>query len=200
MNGSNVLDVSSLPRYAFGARSLPIWAGWGAIAAELTLESVLFFVYFYFRDRADVWPPEAIGAGPTIAASVATLAAVLALLPMQVASRAASAHDLARVKTSLVVATVILLGFEVALFTTLVRLDFTIRDHAYGSVVIALCSFIGTQALAALVWTALGAIRIHVRRTAEELMDVHASTHHVWALVFVWMTAYAILFFDAARA
>ena len=51
------LDVSPLPDYAFGHRSLLWWATLSMIAIESTMFALLAMSYIYLKGRVVQWPP-----------------------------------------------------------------------------------------------------------------------------------------------
>ncbi len=51
-----VLDVSALPTYAFGHRSLMWWGTMGMIFIESTVFVLAIVAYFYLRERSYNWP------------------------------------------------------------------------------------------------------------------------------------------------
>lgn len=64
------LDVSALPSYAFGHRSLMWWGTFGLIAIEGTIFAIAIGAYLYLRSQADSWPsahrrPTCCGGRPT---------------------------------------------------------------------------------------------------------------------------------------
>ena len=52
-----VLDVSSLPSFGFGHRSIMWWATLGLVAIESTVFALTVVAYFYLRSQGDRWPP-----------------------------------------------------------------------------------------------------------------------------------------------
>src|SRR3954467_4974509 len=51
-----ILDVSQLPSFAFGARGLMWWGTMGVIAIEGTVFALAIMAYFYLRANSDEWP------------------------------------------------------------------------------------------------------------------------------------------------
>ena len=56
MTVRSTLDVSHLPTYAFGQRSLMWWGTAGMIVIEGTLFAIGLVTYFYLRGLAQHWP------------------------------------------------------------------------------------------------------------------------------------------------
>ena len=57
MKERSVIDVSHLPGYAFGHRSLMWWGTMGMIVIEGFMFAVLIAAYFYLRSHLPHWPP-----------------------------------------------------------------------------------------------------------------------------------------------
>ena len=53
---ARVVDVSDIPSYGFGHRSLMWWGTAGMIVIEGTLFAIALVTYFYLRGLAQSWP------------------------------------------------------------------------------------------------------------------------------------------------
>ena len=63
----DALDVSNLPSYGFGTRSLMWWGTVGMCAIEGMAFGFMILIYFYLRSLSDTWP--AGGAAPGAASA-----------------------------------------------------------------------------------------------------------------------------------
>ena len=128
------LDVSALPRVAFGHRNTT----WLANVFYMTIEGMMFALmfasYFYLRTRSTEWPPGHLP--PALTFGAANLAVfVLSLIPARWVQKVAPLGDRRRVRTGLA----ILSAF--ALLATAIRVfEFTTlncrwTDDAYSSTV-----------------------------------------------------------------
>src|SRR4029453_7368339 len=117
MSSRPVIDVSPLPKFAFGHKGLVWWGTVGFMVIEGSMFVMALIVYFYLRLKVEEWPPNV--ANPGI--SFATMNLVLILLsciPNALAKKAAESFNLSAVRLWLVVLTVIgvaaviLRGFE----------------------------------------------------------------------------------------
>ena len=82
------LDVSDLPTYAYGHRSLMWWGTVGIMLIEGTVFAIAIAAYFYIRTRVEYWPPSA--ASPNLFwSNLNTLILLLSLAPNQWAKKAA---------------------------------------------------------------------------------------------------------------
>src|SRR5215213_4933126 len=109
------LDVSDLPGYAFGPRTLMWWATLGMIVIEGPVFAVLIGTYFYFRGREANWPP---GVDPPLLrwGLVNTALLLLSLLPNIWYKRAAEREDLKPVRTGLLISIAFAVAFVVVRF------------------------------------------------------------------------------------
>lgn len=134
MRPSPTIDVSSLPKIAFGPKSLIWWGTTGLLAIEATAFVLLFAVYFYLRGRVPEWPPGVLP--PDL--RWGTLNLVLFLVsaaPNYLTQRAAKRFDLRRARLWLTVTTVLgwsTIAVRVLEFTTL---NVAWNTNAYGSIV-----------------------------------------------------------------
>src|SRR5437588_11915865 len=57
MKQTSVVDVSDLPSYAFGHRSVLWWGSLGFVITEATAFALAVTGYFYLRHISPTWPP-----------------------------------------------------------------------------------------------------------------------------------------------
>jgi len=194
MTARRELDVSGLPSYAFGHRSLMWWGTFGLIAIESTLFALGIGAYLYLRSQSDQWP---LGAPPPdlLWGSANTLILLASLWPNHKAKRAAEACDLRRTRVWLLVCLMfsvvflVLRGFEFAALNT--RWD----SNAYGSVV----------------WTLLGLHTVHLLTDTydtavldvllftgpvegQRFADVSENAMYWYFVVFSWLPIYAVIY------
>jgi len=130
----DALDVSGIPSYGFGHRSLMWWGTAAFMAIEGSAFAFMVAVYFYLRTVSESWPHGA----PLPDVVWGTVNAVLILLsavPNWWLDRKAIDHDLRAVRIGLAIICVfgtLLLAVRAMEFT---RLNVYPTDSAYGSVV-----------------------------------------------------------------
>src|SRR3954466_6000142 len=95
MNARTTLDVSRLPTYAYGQRSLMWWGTAGMVVIEGTLFAIALVAYFYLRGIAREWP---LSAPPPdlLYGTLIPVLLVLSGIPNQMAVKVAKQEDLAR--------------------------------------------------------------------------------------------------------
>src|SRR3954466_1869811 len=133
MNARTTLDVSRLPTYAYGQRSLMWWGTAGMVVIEGTLFAIALVAYFYLRGIAREWP---LSAPPPdlLYGTLNTVLLVLSGIPNQMAVKVAKHEDLARVRFWMLVcllfaaATLVVRAYE---FTAL---NTHWSRNAYGSI------------------------------------------------------------------
>ena len=128
------VDVSRLPTFAFGQRSILWWATLGMIAIEGTAFALTIAAYIYLKWRVPDWPPGV--APPELTWGTATtILFLLSAIPNQLAKRAAERLDTGPTRLWLMAC----IGLAVLLCVTR-ALEFTALNcrwdtNAYGSVV-----------------------------------------------------------------
>jgi cytochrome c oxidase subunit III len=184
------LDVSRLPTYAFGHRSLMWWGTAGMIAIEGTLFAIGLVAYFYLRGISQHWPQSA-PPPDLLWGTLNTVVLIVSGLPNHFAAKAAEQENLQRVRVWLLVC----LAFGIA-FQALRALEFTALNthwsaNAYGSIVFTLLvlhtvhivtDFVDTAVLTVLMFTG----PLNGRR----FVDVHENADYWWFIVAAWLPIY----------
>jgi cytochrome c oxidase subunit I+III len=188
------LDVSGLPSYAFGHRSLMWWGTFGLIAIEGTLFALAIGSYLYLRSQSDTWP---IGAPPPqlLWGTVNTLILLASTWPNHKAKRAAEACDLVRTRRWLMtglafsVAFLVVRGFEFGALHT--RWD----SNAYGSIVWLLLGLHTVHLLTDTYDTAvLGVLLFTGPMEGQRFADVSENALYWYFVVFSWLPIYAVVY------
>ena len=188
------VDVSQLPTFAFGQRSILWWATLGMCLIEGTAFIVMGTSYIYLKWRVPDWPPGV--APPELGwAAATTVLTLVSILPNELTKRAAEKLDLAKVRLWIVVT---------ALFGTAVCITRALEFTALN------CSW-DTNAYGSIVWTLLG---IHTAHLVTDLMDtivltvmlftapldanrfvdVSENAFYWYFVVFTWIPIYALLY------
>src|SRR5437868_7443621 len=107
------LDVSALPKHAFGSRDLMWWGTWGFMVIEGTMFAVLIATLFYLKSQGGHWPPEPWAPPDLFWGTLNTVVMLASLWPTVLAQRAAEAKDAGRMKLWMLVADVFGLAFLV---------------------------------------------------------------------------------------
>jgi heme/copper-type cytochrome/quinol oxidase subunit 3 len=188
------IDVSRLPTYTFGIRSMIFWGTAAFMIIEGTMFVIAVVVYFYLLQAAPQWP---LGVGPPalLYGTLNTLALLASIWPNQWTKKAAEAHDLRKVRIGLVVC----LAFAV-LFMILRVFEFRYLN----------CSW-DTNVYGSIVWLILGLHTFHVLTDAGDTLvlavlmftgplegkrysDVSDNALYWYFVVFTWLPLYAVIY------
>jgi heme/copper-type cytochrome/quinol oxidase subunit 3 len=192
-----VLDISTLPTFAFGQRSPMWWGTMGLMLIEGTVFALTIMAYFYLRSHASAWPmsrfpPELIWG------NINTAVMLGSLVPNYFAKQAAERLDLHKVRLWMVVCllfSIVFLGVRVFEFAALnTRWD----SNAYGSVVWMLMGLhtthLVTDAYDSAVLTTLmytGPLE------GKRFVDVSENAAYWYFVVLSWLPIYAVVYFGA---
>jgi len=190
----DALDVSGLPSYGFGTRSLMWWGNVGMCAIEGTAFGFMIVVYFYLRSLAQTWP--AGGAAPDLLWGTINLGIILAsAIPNYYCDRAAIDQDLKKVQLTLVLGTlcgVALCGLRWMEFTALnVRWD----DSAYGSVIWMLLGLHTFNLVTDVADTmVLTAVMFKTPVEGKRYVDIAENSGYWVFIVLTWIPIYAVVY------
>ena len=189
-----VLDVSPLPKFAFGHKGLIWWGTVGYMVIEGSMFVMGLIVYFYLRLKVDAWPPSL--PDPQIGFATANLCVVLAsCLPNAFAKKAAEALDLRKTRLWLVVLT--LTGLVALLLRAFEYTQLNCRwdDNAYGSIVWVLLSLhtihVATDVIESAVLTAvmfIGPV------TERRFVDASENSLYWYFIVAWWIPIYVTIY------
>ena len=192
-----VLDVSQLPSYAFGQRSLMWWGTLGIVAIEGTVFALAVMTYFYLRTLADEWP---MGSpAPRLLWGTLNLAVVLlSAIPNHWTKGAAERHDLGRVRAGLFVCLVFALVAIALRFFEFTALNVAWDTNAYGSVVWLL---LGLHTLH-LVTDFVDSVVLYVLMlrdpvAGKRFVDVSENAMYWDFVVFAWIPIYLVIYWGA---
>jgi cytochrome c oxidase subunit 3 len=189
-----VLDVSRLPTYAFGIRSILSFGNAGFMVIEGTVFALSIAAYLHLRVRATDWPLSA--APPELFWGTLNLALLLISgIPNQLTKRAADRLDLRGVRLWMSVCTLFGIAFLVIRIMEFRSLNIWWDQNAYGSLVWTLLGF---HALHLLTEEADSAVLLAVmmKGPLEEsrFVDVAESAAYWYFVVAVWLPIYAVLY------
>ena len=192
-----VLDISTLPTFAFGQRSPMWWGTMGLMLIESTVFALTIMAYFYLRSHATAWPMSRFPPD-LVWGNVNTAVMLASAIPNHFAKRAAERLDLRKVRLWMVVCLLfsfVFLGVRVLEFTALnTRWD----SDAYGSVVWMLMGLhtthLVTDAYDSAVLTTLmytGPLE------GKRFVDVSENAAYWYFVVLSWVPIYAVIYWGA---
>jgi cytochrome c oxidase subunit I+III len=188
------LDVSGLPTYAFGNRSLMWWATLGMVLIEATVFAIAIVTYFYLRDRSDAWPPH--GVPPVLTYGTwNTVVLLLSGIPNQWTKKKAEAEELSAVRIGLVLCLLFALVFLVLRGFEFGALQTSWNTSAYGSIVWALMILhtvhLVTDTLDTIVITVL---MFTGKVTGRRFVDVSENALYWYFVIGSWLFIYATVY------
>jgi heme/copper-type cytochrome/quinol oxidase subunit 3 len=189
-----VLDVSGLPTYAFGHRSLMWWGTLGMVLIESTVFVIAIVTYFYLRDRSSLWPPQ--GVAPVLTYGTwNTVVLLVSAIPNQWTKRRAEAEDLRGVRIGLVICLVFAAVFIVIRGFEFGTLNTSWNTSAYGSIVFALMILHTVHLVTDVIDTVvLTALMFTDRVTGRRFVDVSENALYWWFVVGSWLFIYATVY------
>ena len=189
-----VLDVSTLPSYAFGHSGLIWWGTIGFMVIEGSMFVMGLVAYFFLRTRSAEWPPSAPDPDLTWA-TTNTVLLLVSLVPNQMAKHAAEAFELRRLHLLLPVCLVFGVAFVVVRVLEFGTLGVSWDSSAYGSIlwfilglhtIHIVTDLVDTGVLTALMFTA------HVE--PKRFVDVSENCLYWIFIVLTWLPIYATLY------
>jgi cytochrome c oxidase subunit III len=194
MSARTVVDVSPLPKFAFGHKGLVWWGTVGFMVIEGSMFVMALIVYFYLRLKVQEWPPNL--ANPGI--SFATMNLVLMLLscaPNALAKKAAEHFNLGAVRLWLVVLTLIGIVALVLRGLEYTQLNTRWDDNAYGSITWVLLSLHTIHVATDVVdGGVLAALMFAGPITERRFVDVSENSLYWYFIVAWWIPIYLVIY------
>jgi heme/copper-type cytochrome/quinol oxidase subunit 3 len=197
LEDGRVLDISTLPTFAFGQRSPMWWGTMGLMAIESTVFALTIMSYFYLRSHSTAWPMSHM-APDLLWGTLNTVVMLASAIPNHFAKQAAEKLDLHKVRLWMVVCmlfSLVFLGVRVLEFTALnTRWD----TDAYGSVVYMLMA-LHTTHLVTDAWDSgvLTVLTFTGPMEGKRYVDVSENAAYWYFVVLSWLPIYAVVYFGA---
>jgi heme/copper-type cytochrome/quinol oxidase subunit 3 len=197
LEDGRVLDISTLPTFAFGHRSPMWWGTMGLMLIEGTVFALTIMAYFYLRSHASVWPmsrfpPELIWG------TVNTAIMLASMVPNYFAKRAAERLDLHAVRLWMVVCMLVSIAFLGVRVLEFGALNTRWDSDAYGSVVWMLMALhtthLVTDAFDSGVLTVLTFTGL---MEGKRYVDVSENAAYWYFVVLSWLPIYAVVYWGA---
>jgi cytochrome c oxidase subunit 3 len=190
-----VLDVSGLPTYAYGHRSILWWGTFGFCLIEATGFGLAVMAYFYLRSKAVSWPPN-LGPPRLIWGTISTVLLLASCLPNHWTKKAAEQEELRPVRIWLLVCLAFGVAFAIVRWFEFSALGVQWNTNAYGSVVWMLLTLhtlhiitdvADTGVLTALMFTSHG-------HHGKRFVDVSENAFYWYFVVLTWLPLYAVIY------
>jgi cytochrome c oxidase subunit III len=194
MKNRPALDVSRLPAYAFGHRSLLWWGTMGMIIIEGMVFALAVVTYFYLRNRSALWPP---GAPPPYLfyGTLNTVIMLASVIPNEWLKKKAEKEDLGAVRIWLVICLALSIVFLVIRIFEFKTLNCKWDTNAYGSSVWSLMGFHTAHLLTDTLDTAVITVLMFTSRVeGKRFVDVSEYCVYWYFVVLTWIPIYAVVY------
>ncbi len=190
----NELDVSGLPTYAYGNRSLMWWGTLGMILIESTVFALAIVTYFYLRERSFQWPPH--GTAPALLYGTSnTLVLLASLIPNQWTKKMAEQENLRGVRIGLTLCVTFSLAFVVLRVFEFGALHTSWNDSAYGSIVYALLTLHTIHLVTDLIDSVVLTVLMFTGPlSGRRFVDVSENSFYWYFVVGSWLLIYATVY------
>jgi len=188
------IDVSQLPAYAFGHRSLMWWGGASMMLMEGSMFAMLIVSYIYLKGRAPEWPPGYF-APVLFWGTVNTVVLLASTLPNHFAKAAAERLDLRRLQLWMCVALLFGVAFIVIRVFEFRSLNVWWDSNAYGSVVWTLLGFHTLHLVTDVMDSAVLTVLLFVGPLQEShFTDASENALYWYFVVISWIPVYAFIY------
>jgi heme/copper-type cytochrome/quinol oxidase subunit 3 len=192
-----VLDISTLPTFAFGQRSPMWWGTMGLMAIEGTVFALCIMAYFYLRSHASVWPMSRF-APDLIWGNVNTAIMLASMVPNHFAKRAAERLDLHGVRLWMTVCLLVSIAFLAVRVLEFGALNTRWDSDAYGSVVWMLLALHTTHLITdAYDSSVLTVLTFTGLMEGKRYVDVSENAAYWYFVVLSWLPIYAVIYWGA---
>jgi heme/copper-type cytochrome/quinol oxidase subunit 3 len=192
------LDVSTLPRIAFGSKGLIWWGTMGLMVIETTGFVMLWVTYFYVRGRVPEWPPGVLP--PGLGWGTIQLAVLLvSFVPNYLVKLRAERFDLYGTRLWLTVTTILALisvAVRVFEFTTL---NVSWDTNAYGSIVWVLLGTHTMHLVTDLYDTVLLNVLAFVGPLEKKRFVDFSDNSMYWNVIILWWIVLYVVLYIAPR-
>ena len=182
-----VLDVSPLPKFAFGHKGLIWWGTIGFMVIEGSMFVLVVIVYFVLRLRAAEWPfslpPPSLTYGTWM-----TVVLLISAVPNMMAKHAAERLDLPKARTMMVVCCAFGLAVTAIRVFEFTGLNCRWDSNAYGSIVWVIMGLHTTHVVTDVVDTiVLTALIFTAHANPRRLVDVSENALYWNFIILTWL-------------
>ena len=195
MTSRKVLDVSTLPSYAFGHQGLIYWGTTGYMVIEGSMMIMTVIAYFFLRTRSTEWPPSAPDPDLTWA-TVNTALLLASAIPNHLTKRAAESFELGKIKVLLPICFLFGVAFVVVRVLEFTTLGVSWDTNAYGSIVWFILGLHTTHIVTDVVETGvLVPLMFTAHVEPKRFVDVSENALYWNFIIVSWLPIYVTLYF-----
>jgi heme/copper-type cytochrome/quinol oxidase subunit 3 len=189
------IDVSALPTFAFGKRSILWWATMAMIAIEGTVFALVIAAYIYLKWRVPNWPPS-VAPPDLLWGTVTTFVVLLSIIPNELARRAAKRLDLTKTRLWVTLSVVAAMVFCVTRVFEFTALNVWWDTNAYGSVVWFLLGLHTFHFVTDTIDTGfLSVVLFSGPLDANRFVDIYENALYYYFVIASWIPIYAVIYF-----
>jgi cytochrome c oxidase subunit I+III len=189
-----VIDVSGLPEYAFGHRSIMWWGGAALMLMEGAMFALLIMAYLYLKGRSPEWPPGYF-APVLFWGTLNTTVLLASTIPNYFAKSAAERLDLRALRRWMGVALVFAVAFVVIRAFEFGALNVWWDSNAYGSIVWTLMGFHTVHLLTDVLDSIVLTVLLFTGPLKEPHFTDAAENALYWYFVVIsWLPVYACVY------
>jgi cytochrome c oxidase subunit III len=201
VNGNGrVIDVSPLPEFAFGQRSVLWWGTMGLMAIEGTMFALTIASYLFIKGRNPHWPPDAFPPA-LLWGTLNTVLLLVSAVPNALTKRAAERFDLRKVQLWMTVCIAFAVAFNIVRIFEFRSLNVWWDQNAYGSVTWTLLGLHTVHIVTDLLDTVVLAVLMFVGPIEEKrFVDVSENAMYWYFVVLTWLPIYGLIYFGPRLA
>jgi heme/copper-type cytochrome/quinol oxidase subunit 3 len=191
-----VIDVSQLPTFTFGHRSIVWWGAIGYMVIEAAAFAVVVACYFYLRQQAPQWP---LGVSPpaVLFGTINTVVLLVSLLPNHWTKKAAERLELRKVRIGMVICLLFGIAFSVLRIFEFRSLNCSWDTNAYGSVLWLILGLHTLHLLTETIDTAVLTALVFTNPVeGKSYSDVNDSAVYWYFVVLTWLPLYFVIYWS----
>lgn len=197
MSTANVIDVSRLSRYNFGAQA-PLW--WGFIAMiliESCVIATLVASYFYLKLGSVSWPPGGTAQPEVLLPTINTFLLLTSSVTMHWADKSIDRGEQRGLVYGLVISTVLAIVFLSIKAYEYSGLSYNWSTHSYGSIVWGISAFHSAHVFSIVLKTTV-IIYLAIRGyfTQQRRLGITVNGLYWHFVVAAWIPLYFVLYWS----
>jgi heme/copper-type cytochrome/quinol oxidase subunit 3 len=190
---ARTLDVSGLPTFAFGNRTILWWATAALAAIEGTVFAMAIVTYVYLRGRQPEWPPNLPAPG-LFWGSVNLLIMLASVVPNEWTKRQAGKLKWKEVLFGLFVCIAVASAFLVVRVFEFGALGCRWDTNAYGSIVWTLLGLHTAHLLTDFIDTVVLTAVLYRHPSPKRYVDVTENAMYWYFVVGSWLPIYGLIY------
>jgi cytochrome c oxidase subunit I+III len=188
------LDVSPLPTYAFGHRSVLWWGTMCMMAIEGMAFALAITAYIYVKGRMPHWP-DGVPNPSLLWGTVNLVILIVSGVPNELTKRAAEKFDRGGVKLWLTISVLFAAAFSAVRFVEFSALNVRWDTNAYGSVTWLLLGLHTAHVVTDLLDSIVLDVMMFTGPVEEaRFVDVSENAFYYYFVIVTWLPIYGVLY------